>query len=172
LEETGRVKHLTFALLLLPTAAAVLLPSGAAGLPPAGAEPCGRATTREVVRQYVADFSAGRYEQLDALFATGPDFQWYSSPRPGRRLGEAARRRSTLLAYLRGRHARHDKLTLRAFHFTGDGRHWSNFWIELWRSARDFRGGQRFAASAKGAVACREGEARLIVLSFGFAAGG
>jgi hypothetical protein len=147
-------------------AAVILLPSGATALPPVDTEPCGRAATREVVGHYLAAFSAGGYEQLDGLLATAPDFQWYSSPPPGRRLGEAARRRSTLLPYLRGRHARHDKLTLRVFHFTGESRHWSNFWIELWRSASDFRHGRRFATSAKGAVACREDKARLIVLSF------
>lgn len=148
-------------------AAALILPAGSGAIPPAGTDPCGRASTREVVRELVADFGTGRIEHLDSLFAPEPDFQWYSSPNPGRRMGRAARRRSTLASYFRARQAHRDRLVLRAFHLTGDGRRWSDFWVELWRSASDFRRGHRFATSAKGAVACREGEPHLIVLSLG-----
>ena len=97
---------------------------------PTDAPPCGRSPTRH---GFVA-FDRGDYAKLDSLFATKPDFQWYSSPPPGRRLGRAAGDRDTLIPYIRRRHARHDRLCLLTFHFTGRARHWSNFWFELRRA--------------------------------------
>ena len=156
-------------LLGLLLALALSAPAHAAppGPPPTDTEPCSREATRGAVRSFFATFDAGDLGRLDALFAAEPAFQWYSTPGPGERLGPASQRRDTLIPYLRRRHAKGDRLRLRAFHWTGRSPHWSNFWWEARRSTPALRGGHWFRADGKGAAVCDSGGAQLIVFTFG-----
>jgi len=128
---------------------------------------CGREATRAAVRTFFTAFNAGDFARLDALFAPEPAFQWYSTPAPGERLGPPARRRETLIPYLRRRHARGDRFDLDAFHWNGRSSHWSNFAFEARGSSPAFHGGNWFRADGKGVAVCGTGAAQLIVLTFG-----
>lgn len=158
----GLVSVLVAATLASPNAAAAGAPSSV----PTGASPCDREATRGALRAYFTAFDAGDFARLEALFAAEPAFQWYSTPGPGARLGAAAKRRDTLLPYLRRRHAKGDRLELSAFHWTGNAAHWSNFWFEGRKRTPAVAGGW-FRADGKGAAVCESGAARIIVLTFG-----
>lgn len=122
---------------------------------------------RAVIVSFTEAFNQGDGERLDALFATEPEFQWYSAPSPGKRLDRAAKRRDSLLAYFRARHARHDRLHLSAFSFNGNSPHWGNFDFTMRRSTGGFMGGRRFPQGGKGAAICDSSGARFIVFTFG-----
>jgi hypothetical protein len=132
-----------------------------------GASSCSRGETREALDSFVVAFNRGDYAALDLLFAQPPVFRWYSSPKPGQRIGAAAKRRGTLIPYFRTRHARQDRLRFLAFGFTGRAARWSNLWFEMRRSAADFRQGKWIESPGKGAVACDGGSAQFIVMSLG-----
>ena len=96
-----------------------------------------------------------------------------SSNAPGLRRADAAKDRTTLLAYFRGRHAKHDRIRLASFAFNGTSYGLGNFVVRLTRSASDYRRGARFSLIGKGAVACGADDAaapapvRFVVLSLG-----
>lgn len=151
--------------LVLGVAASAL--AAAPASPPTDTASCGREATAGALRSFVAAFDAGDSARLDSLFAPEPAFQWYSTPAPGERIGQEARRRDTLVPYLRRRHAKGDRLRLRAFHWTGRSPRWSNFWFEARRATPAVDGGRWFRADGKGAVVWEAGSAQLIVLTFG-----
>lgn len=132
-----------------------------------GASSCSRGQTRQALDSFVVAFNRGDYAALDSLFAQPPAFRWYSSPKPGQRIGAAAKRRDTLIPYFRTRHARQDRLRLLVFGFTGRAARWSNLWFEMRRSAADFRQGKWIESPGKGAVACDGGSTQFIVVSLG-----
>jgi hypothetical protein len=108
-----------------------------------GAEPPTLCTAEEVeslVRRFVAAFNDGDAEELNAIFAREPDFEWYSTGAPGERLDPIARDRSSLVQYFRDRHALGERLTLRSITFNGNttgSRTYGNFVYELERGAAD-----------------------------------
>lgn len=116
---------------------------------------------------FVNSFNRGEFERLDGLFAEQPAFEWFSSDRPGRRVGRVARNRDTLVRYFERRHAAHDRLGLGFFRFNGNSPRWGNFEARVRRSAADYRGGQPFRTSAKGAAVCAASSVSFIVMSFG-----
>ena len=134
--------------------------SGAA-TPAACAEPQSRAT----VKAFVEAFNGGDLARLDRLFAAWPLFEWYSSNKPGRRVGDAAGTRETLVAYFAARHRIGDQLRLVRFDYNGVTGEYGNFGVTFRRSAADYRTGAWFELAAKGAIACEGG--KLIVLSLG-----
>jgi hypothetical protein len=143
----------------------------AGSLPAPGATPaaadCGARDARGAFTAFVGAFNRGDVAGLDALFASWPAFRWYSSNEPGRRTGNAAFTRSTLMAYFRERHAARDRLRLVTFRFNGSSASHGNFQFALRRSAVDYRRGTWFRLVGKGAISCRAQPGRFIVLSLG-----
>lgn len=160
------VRRLAMALVVLVVAA---IPPAAAGAdtPPTDTSPCTRAQARAAFNAFLVAFDRGDYAKLDSLFVGEPDFQWFSSNAPGRRLNSTADDRDSLVPYFRARHRRGDRLRLLDFHFTGRSPHWSGFWFDLRRRSRDFRAGRWFPTTGKGAVVCDGGRASFIVMSIG-----
>lgn len=127
---------------------------------------CTPAQVRSALTAFVRAFNRGDYPALDALFAQEPQFEWFSSDRPGRRIGLAAKNRGTLIRYFEARHARFDRLGLLSFRFNGNSRRWANFELRGRRSAADYRSGRWFRVMAKGAAICGDVGTRFIVLTF------
>ena len=143
------------------------LVAGAAGAAPSEAKTCTSAEVAALVRTYVAAFNRGDSAKLERAFAPAPNFRWYSSNAPGRRLGPAAFRRDTLLAYLALRHAQRDHLRVLDFRFNGNSVGYGQFELRLERRARDFRQNRPFRLTGKGAVACALRPKAIAVLSLG-----
>jgi hypothetical protein len=126
---------------MLSRAAFVLLAvaAGAIGArQPAPAVRCPPATQVRLVRSFVAAFNAGNARAVDRLFAPEPAFQWLSAIGPDGRAGKRAEDRSTVGAYIRRRHRRHDHLTLVRFGSTDDqGR--LDLTLLIKRQADDYR---------------------------------
>ena len=144
--------------------------SGSGGATRATTEPrssCAAVEVRSAVVSFVTAFNRGDYERLDALFAEEPKFEWYSSPRPGLRLGRSARRRSTLIPYLRARHKAGDRFDLTSFGFNGNSPRYGNFEMDVRRSSPEFRHGKWFEALSKGAAICDGDSVEFIVMSHG-----
>jgi hypothetical protein len=117
--------------------------------------------------EFVGAFNRGDYETLDSLFATEPDFQWFSSTRPGRRLAASAKNRASLVRYFEARHAKEDRLGVAFFRLTGDTPRHGNWEARFRRSSSDYRSGRWFRTLAKGAAICEGSSVRFIVMSFG-----
>ena len=112
------------------------------------------------MRKFVSAFDHGRIETLDALFAKGPAFRWYSARGPDARLGSESKDRATLRAYFIRRHARGEHLTIIRLR---EGTH-GNVSVDFRRRARDLR---PQVAASKAAVDCSAVPARIVVLSVG-----
>lgn len=139
--------------------------ASASAAPSTNTEPCSRDSARSALRSFIDAFNGGSFEKLDALFAQEPDFQWYSAPAPGQRLGADAKRRGTLIPYFRSRHAAGDRFRLRTFDWNGRSAHWSNFGFLALRSKPQTDGWIR--SESKGAAICGGGRPNLITISLG-----
>jgi hypothetical protein len=125
---------------------------------------CTVPATKIVVRDFVRDYARGRIGAIDRLWAPAPRFQWFSTGRPGARLGRRAYDRATLMAYFRRRIHAHEKLRLIRLGAGYDRtRRIVNFSGRLVRSADD--AGHRPAQDFKGAADCVSGRPILIVWS-------
>jgi hypothetical protein len=123
------------------------------------------AGSRQLVESFVASFNSGDALQLDRLFA-GPGhglFEWYSTDAPGERINDAAKDRSSLMAYFAERHNHHERLELRSFHFIGNQGILGGFEFELIRSADDGLASTPYGG--KGAFDCEQSPIRLVVWS-------
>jgi hypothetical protein len=118
---------------------------------------CRPGQARAVVRSLVAAFNAGNSAAVDGLVAPEPEFHWFSAPGTSpaaHRLGNKAKDRSTLAAYVRLRHRHHER--------------WANVVIQgnlaitLTRRADDYA---RSRVHGKGEVFCHGSVAKLIVWS-------
>jgi hypothetical protein len=127
---------------------------------------CGR-TAHRVMVAFVKAYNDGQIGRLDRIFAPADDFFWYSSPAPGRRLNAAAKDRSTLAAYFRGRHRAGDRLAIVRWKFNSrrarDDQ--GGFEFTLRRHARGYRAGRSFTLHGKGSLACARGQ--ISVMSLG-----
>jgi hypothetical protein len=155
---------LLMGLSLAPLLAAALLggssPNAAAG------EPCDEHGTRELVTRFIRAFNSGNVRQLDAVFARGMWWRWYSvGSTPGRRVQVAAYNRTTLIKYFRARHKQRERLVLRSFQYNGWSNGFANFQYELTRIADDMRPRVARTYVGKGAVSCFAG--KLAVWSMG-----
>jgi hypothetical protein len=128
---------------------------------------CTAAQAQSTVSAFVTAYNRGDLEALDSIFASSPAFRWYSSNRPGTRVGSEARRRDNLIGYFRGRHRAGDRLGLVSFQFNGNSNAYGNFGLAMRRALPRFRGGDWFRTEAKGAALCTGADTRLIVMSIG-----
>jgi hypothetical protein len=129
------------------------------------ASPCSADATRVLVHSFVRDYSAGRVAAINRMWAPAPRFQWFSSGKPGARLGGPAYVRSTLARYFRSRVRMHERLRLTELGAGYDpARDIVNFAGKLVRSADDIRR-RRPPQAFKGAADCVSGRPTLIVWS-------
>jgi len=127
--------------------------------------PCTGDTTRMLVHSFVRNYSGGRVAAIDRMWAPEPRFQWFSSGKPGARLGPPAYVRSTLARYFRSRVRVHERLRLTELRVRYDPqRKIVNFSGKVVRSADDIRP-RRPPQDFKGAADCLSGRPTLIVWS-------
>ena len=124
--------------------------------PPEPEQPslCTAGEVETLVGRFLSAFNSGDLNELDAVFAREPEFEWYSTDAPGERFTPVANDRPSLLPYFAGRHALGEQLTLRSIRFNGNpaGRHsYGNFEYSLTRSAEDL---ESTSYRGKGAAFC------------------
>ena len=129
---------------------------------------CDVAAVTATLRAFVRAYNRGDLARLDRLFSHRR-FAWYSSGGPGVRRVRDAEERATLMDYFRRRHLRHDRLAVLTFRFNGyePQRELGHFQLTGRRRADDFRGGQWFPLSGKGALDCSKPPVTIGVLSLG-----
>jgi len=126
---------------------------------------CPAAFVTSTVRALVRSFNSGNVAAVGRLVAEEPLFEWFSAPGrtpAARRLGQAAKDRSTLADYVRERHLHHEVLTLLQISTTDHAE--GNFGLRLTRWADDY---PRRTIDGKGAAVCNARGAKLIVWSLG-----
>jgi hypothetical protein len=137
----------------------------AAVLLAASGSPCTADATRVLVHSFVRDYSAGRVAVINRMWAPEPRFQWFSTGKPGARIGLDAYVRSNLARYFRSRVKVHERLRLTELGAGYDpARDVVNFAGKLVRSADDIRP-RRPPHDFKGAADCVSGRPTLIVWS-------
>jgi hypothetical protein len=137
---------------------------GALASTPTGPSDCSAKSVHSVLLSFASAFNRDDSEELDEIFAQKPDFQWYSTDG---RIGQAAKRRDTLIPYFSRRHIKGERLGVASFRFTGNSRHYGNFEMTMRRSVPSARDGEWVRIPGKGAAVCAGGSSRLIVMSFG-----
>jgi hypothetical protein len=125
--------------------------------------PCVSEEVRSLVVGFFEAFNRGEAARLDRLFAAS-DFEWYSTDAPGARLNSAAYDRKALVNYFGERHARGERLELRAFKFNGYSDGYGHFEYGLVRSADDLAPTNYYG---KGAAICTDGADVIAVWSMG-----
>jgi hypothetical protein len=145
--------------------ALALVPAAAlSASPPPDAEDCAAGEARTVVVRFVAAFNARNAPALDRIFAPEASFNWFSTGAPGRRLGAAAKDRSTLIPYFRARHRAGERLRLVRFRGGGNANGYSHFQFFLERRARTLA---PTVYEGKGAAICAAGGDTISVWSVG-----
>ncbi|HEX2240461.1 MAG TPA: nuclear transport factor 2 family protein [Actinomycetota bacterium] len=76
------------------------------------ARSCDRQSVAALVRNFVNAYNKGDAERLDSMWASEPDFEWYSVS-PDERERDDAYQRETLIPYFRERHQLGDRLRLK-----------------------------------------------------------
>jgi hypothetical protein len=159
-----RLRMRTAGAIWVAAATLALFAPPASATPPSGRSHCNARELRATLVSFAAAFDRSNLQVLDSLFAEKPDFQWYATDG---RIGQAAKRRDTLIPYFRARHARGEKLGLKHFRFTGNSPHYGNFEMTMRRRIPGVRHSRWQPVPGKGAAVCREGTTRLIVMSLG-----
>ena len=127
---------------------------------------CTAGTTKALIRAFVRNYGAGRVRIIVRMWAPEPRFRWFSSGKPGARLGPPAYVRSTLAGYFRSRIRVHERLRLTELRAGYDpATRIVNFSGKLVRSADDIRRRPRPPHDFKGAADCVSGRPTLIVWS-------
>jgi hypothetical protein len=102
------------ATLLLAIGIMGVLPSQSVAVRSA-APTCDRESVADLVRGFVRAYNKGDTDKLESMWATEPDFEWYSVS-PNEREREDAYDRETLIPYFEGRHRLDDRLRLKTLH--------------------------------------------------------
>jgi hypothetical protein len=121
--------------------------------------------TRALVQSFARNYNAGHVAVINRMWAPEPRFQWFSSGKPGARLGPLAYVRSTLARYFRSRVKVHERLRITELGVRYDPqRQIVNFAGKLVRRADDIRP-RRPPHDFKGAADCVSGRPMRIVWS-------
>jgi hypothetical protein len=148
---------------VIALAGAVLL-LAASGTGARAGNACTADATRTLIHSFVRNYSAGRVAVINRMWAPEPRFRWFSSGKPGARLGPPAYVRSTLARYFRSRVRVHEHLRLTELRARYDPRRKIvNFFGTLVRSADDIH--SPALHDFKGAADCLSGRPTLIVWS-------
>lgn len=116
---------------------------------------CTPAGVAVLMRALIKAWNAGNAGAVDRLFAPTPAFKWFSMGGPEDRRGKDAEKRSTIRAFVRKRHRRHDRLTLVMVQ--------GNVHFFVRRRADDYH--PRNVIEGKGAAICRHRPWRFIAWS-------
>ena len=116
---------------------------------------CTPAGVAVLMRALIKAWNAGNAGAVDRLFAPTPAFKWFSMGGPEDRRGKDAEKRSTIRAFVRKRHRRHDRLTLVMVQ--------GNVHFFVRRRADDYH--PRNLIEGKGAAICRHRPWRFIAWS-------
>ena len=108
-----------------------------------------------LMRALIRAWNAGNAGAVDRLFAPTPAFKWFSMGGPEDRRGKDAEKRSTIRAFVRKRHRRHDRMTLVMVQ--------GNVHFFVRRRADDYH--PRNLIEGKGAAICRHPPSRFIAWS-------
>ena len=129
---------------------------------------CDAEAVHSTLRSFTHAFNTGDAKRLDRLFSR-TNFVWYSSAAPGRRTLSGAAQRSSLAAYFRARHRRHDRVALLTFRFNGydEARRLGHFELTARRHADDYRNDSPFELTGKGALDCAKAARTFAVLTLG-----
>src|ERR671933_1346112 len=115
---------------------------------------CTADATRALVQSFTRNYSAGRVAVINRMWAPEPRFQWFSTGKPGARLGPPAYVRSTLARYFRSRVRVHERLRVTKLGARYDPqRKIVNFSGKILRRADDIRP-LRSPQDFKGAADC------------------
>ncbi len=148
----------------LAIVAAVALP-GSSTATPVGS--CDASDARYAFNAFVSSFNAGKYTDLQTIFAAEPDFMWHAVAPPYGRVAARSFNRATLDAYFRARHGKREVLKLVTFNFAStherDGALLANFNGTLARKANDLRLERR---GFKAALRCSD-QHQFIIVSIG-----
>jgi hypothetical protein len=99
---------------------------------------CDARVTRTFTTNFLAAFNSGDQERLNRLIAPTRRFRHYTVYGPvGARVGDDARRRSTLIAYLSDRRRHSEQLVLTWFSFARSVRGSASFRFDVLRTADD-----------------------------------
>lgn len=155
---------LCLGVIVLAVVAAVTTRTPEAVAAPGRTDACTAATTKALVRSFVANYDEGHVQAIDRMWAPEPYFQWFSTRAPGARLGAQAYDRATLSAFFRARVHVHEHLKLTQLGAGYDPtRNIVNFAGYLLRSADDIH--STTPHPFKGAADCGSGNPSLIVWS-------
>lgn len=125
---------------------------------------CRPAAVADIVMRFFSAIGRGDQEDLSALIAPEPRFQWYSVQGGGRNF--VAYERWKALAYFRTRYQQQERLRLLTVNVSFDsGRSLGNVGYFLKRSARDLQGRLGGLYAGKGSIDCTDGT--IIVWSMG-----
>jgi hypothetical protein len=106
---------------------ALLLTGGALAASSAGGSKnqpdCSGAVAELTVKRFLAALSRGDISALSKVFASKPNFGWYSTTAPGERRTRVAEDRSSLPRYFRKRVAQHEQMRITKRHGGEDAPH-------------------------------------------------
>lgn len=144
--------------------------STAAAAPPPSPTLCSTAEVERAVARFVDAFNRGDRRTLLSVWASEPDFQWYSTTAPGGRVLSVARDRPSLVPYFLRRQAKGERLALTFLRVNGntEGRRpYGNFEYRLIRRADDLTPTEYRGKGALHCYSARVGPDKLIVWSMG-----
>jgi hypothetical protein len=150
---------------------AAFVVAGAGTSAGAASGPCTAAETRDLAFAFARAWTRGDVTAINRLVAPEPYFRWVSASPPGGRSGARAFDRYSVGAFIRARHAQHERVTLRSFKFNGSdlrGKEgFGHFEFEATRLSDDWPAGLDTLRSGKGAIICTPTRPMIAVWSLG-----
>ena len=146
--------------------------AGASARPAAAAiGPCKQDETRRTAFEFARAWTRGDVAAINRLVAPEPHFRWVSASPPGGRSGPRAFDRPSLGAFIRVRHAQHERLTLTSFKFNGSDLRgtegFGHFEFKATRDSDDWPAEMDTLRVGKGAVICTLARPMIAVWSLG-----
>lgn len=133
--------------------------------------PCKQADTRRTAFEFARAWTRGDVAAINRLVAPEPHFRWVSASPPGGRSGPRAFDRPSLGAFIRARHAQHERLTLSSFTFNGSDLRgtegFGHFEFRATRESDDWPAETDTLRVGKGAVICTLDRPMIAVWSLG-----
>jgi hypothetical protein len=137
----------------------------------AASSPCKQAETRRTAFAFASAWTRGDVTAINRLVAPEPHFRWVSASPPGGRSGRRAFDRPSLGAFIRGRHAQRERLTLSKFKFNGSDLRgtegFGHFEFEATRVSDDQPADTDTLRVGKGAIICTLARPMIAVWSLG-----
>jgi hypothetical protein len=145
--------------------------AGAGSASVASTGPCTAAETRAVAFAFASAWTRGDVTAINRLAAPEPHFRWVSAASPGGRSGSRAFDRHSLGAFIRARHAHHERLTLKNFRFNGSDLRgtegFGHFEFKATRTSDDQVATTGTLRAGKGAIICTLAKPMIAVWSLG-----